>query len=90
MRIWRIVTALGLVVLAAGCASEPTRDWMKVNERYTVEDFRRDHAACTRSGKLDEACMRSRGWIDVARPAEKPPDLSEQRPGVVAPGRRGY
>jgi hypothetical protein len=49
---------------AAGCASDD-RQWMKLSEKYTTEDFRRDHAACSKGGKLDDACMRSRGWVAV-------------------------
>ena len=58
------------VLLAAGCSSDD-RQWMKLNERYTTEEFRRDHAACSKSGKLDDPCMRSRGWIAV-NPSGKP------------------
>jgi hypothetical protein len=72
---------IGLAVagLLTGCASSDDREWMKVNERYTVEDFRRDHTACSKGGKLDEACMRSRGWVDVSSRKEKPPE-PERRP----------
>ena len=65
--------------LLAGCTSVDDREWMKVNERYTVDEFRRDHAACSRDGKLDDACMRSRGWVDVKSGAtEKPPELKRR------------
>ncbi|MBI2217823.1 MAG: hypothetical protein HYU51_11040 [Candidatus Rokubacteria bacterium] len=75
------LVTLGAVLAIASCASEPEREWMKVNERYTVEQFRRDHAECSRKGKLDEACMHARGWVDVKRPAEKPSPLPERPPG---------
>ena len=52
------------VLMIAGCASDD-RQWLKVDQKYTTEEFRRDHAACTRDGKLDDACMRSRGWVAV-------------------------
>ena len=73
MRPWLLgFAAAGLL---AGCASSDDREWMKVNERYTVADFRRDHTACSKDGKLDDACMRSRGWVDVrSGAAERPPD----------------
>ena len=75
-RMWILVlSAAGLV---AACASTDQRDWMKVNEQYTVAEFRRDHAACTKNGKLDDACMRSRGWVDVSRQADKPPTPEQQ------------
>jgi hypothetical protein len=57
----------------AGCASEPERQWMKVGQPYTTAEFRRDVAACTRDGRLDEACLRQRGWVDVTPPVEKAP-----------------
>ncbi|HXG16729.1 MAG TPA: hypothetical protein VNK50_10800 [Calidithermus sp.] len=60
-------------LLLAGCASEPERQWMKVGQPYTTAEFRRDVAACTRDGRLDEACMRQRGWVDVTPKVEKPP-----------------
>jgi hypothetical protein len=57
---------LTLAVLAAvaGCASDE-RQWLKLNEKYTTEEFRRDFAACSKGGRLDEACMRNRGWVAV-------------------------
>jgi len=53
-----VVTALG------GCASDE-RQWMKLDANYTREDFQRDWAACTRNGKVDDACMRNLGWVAV-------------------------
>lgn len=47
---------------------------MKVNERYTVQEFRRDHAECTRDKKLDEECMRRRGWVDLSASGDKTPE----------------
>jgi hypothetical protein len=52
------------LLAGAGCASDD-RQWLKLNEKYTTEDFRRDHAACSKGGKLDDTCMRSRGWVAV-------------------------
>ena len=59
---------IALLVLAgtlAGCAAE--KQWMKVGEPYTTTEFRRDHADCskTKDGKLDEECLRTRGWVDM-------------------------
>lgn len=82
MRHRAIVIALGLAVLLAGCGSTDERQWMKIGERYTVEEFRRDHAACSRSGKLDDACMRERGWVAVNPRVEKvEPQPASPRPG---------
>jgi hypothetical protein len=62
-RAWFLGVAAAALFTA--CTASDNREWMKVNERYSVEEFRRDHAECSRSGKLDDACMRSRGWVDV-------------------------
>ncbi|MFQ5898939.1 MAG: hypothetical protein ACE5JN_11930 [Candidatus Methylomirabilia bacterium] len=80
--------ALGTVVLlggAVGCARTPERLWYKPGQRYTMEEFEGDRAACTREGKLDFGCMRARGWVDVSaggRPAapEPEPEQSPVRP----------
>jgi len=73
MRAATNLIGLGLVVALAGCAADD-REWMKINEKYTTEDFRRDYAACSKSGKLDEECMKHRGWVAVTAPkqADKP------------------
>jgi hypothetical protein len=57
------VTLIALLA-AAGCAVDE-RQWLKLNEKYTTAEFQRDHATCSKSGKLDDACMRSRGWVAV-------------------------
>jgi hypothetical protein len=62
-RLGPILTAAALLA-GAGCASDD-RQWLKLNEKYTTEEFQRDHAACSKSGKLDDACMRQRGWVAV-------------------------
>jgi hypothetical protein len=67
-----LLIAMDALLAFAGCAS-PERQWMKVGQQYTVEEYRRDHAACLKNGKLDEDCMRSRGWVDLAPNVEKPP-----------------
>ena len=69
---------LGLLVAApalAGCVTDE-REWMKLNEHYTTEDFTRDRKVCTRDGKIDDACMRGRGWVAVnpGTKAEAPRD----------------
>jgi hypothetical protein len=64
--------------ILAGCGAHSEKQWMKVNERYTTEEFRRDHKACSKGLELDEACMRAKGWVDVKpsakdRAADSPP-----------------
>jgi hypothetical protein len=73
MRCPRAVLGLSAAVLLAGCA-EPEREWLKVDQPYTVEEFQRDVRACTRAGTLDEGCMRGRGWVSVNPRREKPPE----------------
>ena len=68
----RVTLAVATALLAAGCA-EPDREWLKLNQTYTATEFRQDIAACTRGGKLDEDCMKSRGWVSLSpAKAEKP------------------
>jgi hypothetical protein len=59
----QMVTLAALLVLT-GCAVDE-RQWMKLSQKYTVEEFQKDHAACWKAGKLDDGCMRDRGWIAV-------------------------
>ena len=75
-----------LIVLASlvlgGCAKDE-REWMKVDRRYTTEEFRRDHRECSRKGDLDDACMRERGWLSVnpSKSEAPPPEPSTPRTG---------
>jgi hypothetical protein len=79
MRVERLFGSVFLATTLAACAG-PEREWMKVSEKYTVADFRRDHAACSRGARLDEACMRARGWVDVnPGKVEKPPEPERHR-----------
>lgn len=75
---------LGLSLVLAACAEQQEREWMKVNQRYTTEEFRRDVQACTQGGRLDEACMRDRGWVAVSAPrgdkARPDPDPRRRSP----------
>lgn len=71
---------LGCIVagILAGCGGYSDTQWMKVNESYTTEEFRRDHKACSKGIVLDEACMRAKGWVDLKpsakdRAADTPP-----------------
>lgn len=73
-----MLLALGIALAASGCAGDE-REWMKVSEKYTTAEFRRDYAACSRGGRLDDACMRSRGWVDVSPGKESKPTEPEVR-----------
>lgn len=76
---------LGIGLAIAACSSQTERQWMKVNEKYTTAEFQRDHAECSKGGKLDEECMRRRGWVDVTGVKTKAP---EPEPRYVPPGSR--
>ncbi len=68
-----------------GCAGQPERQWQKIGQPYSVAEFQRDKAECTREKKLDFGCMRARGWIDVS--PDRPAPSSEPE---KAPSRRPY
>jgi hypothetical protein len=55
--------ALLVVIGVAGCETE--KQWMKVGESYSTAEFRRDYSECSKSGRLDEDCMRARGWVEM-------------------------
>ncbi|HXK32957.1 MAG TPA: hypothetical protein VNM91_02960 [Dehalococcoidia bacterium] len=74
------LTVLGTGLALAACGSVDERQWMKPSgQKYTTEEFRRDWAECSSKGKLDEACMRSRGWVSVT-----PTGTSEAKPDPLA------
>lgn len=82
MRVRGFLIGLGLAALVAGCATDE-REWMKVDQKYTAEEFRRDYRECSKGGKLDEECMKSRGWVTVtpSKAEEKKPDPLAQPAG---------
>ncbi len=49
----------------AGCTAHDNREWMKVDRSYTKQEFQRDYRECTRDDKIDDACMREKGWVAV-------------------------
>jgi hypothetical protein len=79
-------------LLLAGCSSYDERQWLKLDQKYTTEEFRRDHAACSKGGRLDDACMRGRGWVAVnpAGKSETPKDPYAREIGAPANRRSGY
>ena len=79
--------ALAIAALVA-CGSTDDREWMKVNEKYSGEDFRRDVKACSTSGRLDDTCMRSRGWVDVSKGRPDTSPFPENKPTMSQTPRR--
>jgi hypothetical protein len=81
MRGRTVLAALGLMALLTGCDSSGGHQWMKLDEKYTTEDFRRDYRECSSSGAVDESCMRSRGWVTVSTAkGEKAPEPQRVNP----------
>ncbi len=83
MRVNSILSGLGLAVILAGCGGFDEREWMKVDQKYTTEEFRRDYRECSKGGTLDDECMKSRGWVAVTPPKAEPkgPDPLAQPAG---------
>ena len=70
---------LAVAIGASACSLAPDKQWLKPGQTYTVAEFRRDEAACTKDRKLDEDCMRQRGWVALSGdPAPKTKTLEEQ------------
>lgn len=69
------------VALALGACASDEKEWMKLDGRATEADLKRDYTACSKSGKLDEDCMRSKGWQAVS------PGVTVQK--AVAPATPG-
>jgi|SRR5262245_47381051 hypothetical protein len=60
------LTVFAVAAVLAGCAAD--KQWMKVGESYTTAEFRRDYTECSaksKTGTVDDDCMRARGWVDV-------------------------
>ena len=75
MRLLSAVLITLAVLPFAACSAHDDREWMKVNQRYTKQEFQRDHKECSRKGDLDDACMRQRGWVSV-NPSKSEPQKS--------------
>ena len=66
MRCKSLLVAAGALATLTACATD-TREWMKLNEKYTTEEFRRDLKSCSgQDDKIDDACMKRLGWVAVS------------------------
>jgi hypothetical protein len=70
----KLTCGLLLAALAMCACGTDTREWMKLDQTYTTAEFRRDLQECTIKGKLDDDCMKSRGWVAVT-----PPKLEQKK-----------
>jgi hypothetical protein len=85
-RKWILV--LLFMALAMGACASDKREWMKLDQTYTTADFQRDLQECTVKGKLDDDCMKARGWVLVTPPkAEQKKDDPLSLPGNRSPRR---
>jgi uncharacterized lipoprotein YmbA len=53
-------------LLLAACATEADKQWYKPGVSYTMADFERDQAACTKNKVVDEGCLKERGWVSIS------------------------
>lgn len=80
MQVMTVLIAFGIALAVGGCASEE-KEWMKIGSSYTMAEFKRDYTACSKSGSLDESCMRSRGWVAVSPGKSDKTVVQPQGPG---------
>jgi hypothetical protein len=80
MQFLALVIAVSAALVLGGCASQE-KEWMKLDQKYTVAEFRRDYAACSKTGQLNEGCMRNKGWVAVSPGAPVEKTAEPARPG---------
>jgi hypothetical protein len=82
------LAVLLLAALAMGACGTDRREWMKLDRTYTTAEFQRDLQECTIKGKLDDDCMKARGWVAVTPPkAEQKKEDPLSQPAGRAPRR---
>lgn len=85
---------VAVAIASSSCSLAPDKQWLKPGQTYTVAEFRQDEAACTKSGKLDEDCMRQRGWValsgDAAPKAKTLEEQERERRGQSGSGLKLY
>lgn len=69
----RILLVAVIVLPLTACASGAEKQWYKPGDKYTVAEFQRDQAACTKDKVLDEDCLKGRGWIAISADGDKGP-----------------
>lgn len=71
-----VLSCLGFVA----CSARDEREWMKVDRRYTKQEFQQDYKDCSRKGDVDDSCMRQRGWVPVNPTKEEAPKSMDPLP----------
>jgi hypothetical protein len=69
----RILLLIVIVLPLTACGSGSEKQWYKPGGSYTVAEFQRDQATCTRDKVLDEDCLKERGWIAISADEDKGP-----------------
>ena len=68
-----LIVVLGMAAALTACVTDD-REWMKLSEKYTTEDFRRDLKTCTgKDDKIDDPSMKNLGWVTVSRGRDSRP-----------------
>jgi hypothetical protein len=87
MRRNSLAVVVSIALATSACGSD-TREWMKLNSNYTTAEFQRDLKECTVKGKLDDDCMKARGWVAVTPPkTEQKKDDPLSQPAGRSPRR---
>ena len=60
------VLLLALLVLPLGACSTEEKQWYKPGGNYTMAEFQKDEASCTKNKVLDEDCLKNLGWIQLS------------------------
>ena len=64
---WTLLLSLATCVISlAACSTETEKQWYKPGVSYTMADFERDQAACTKNKVVDEDCLKERGWVAIS------------------------
>ena len=84
----RIFLLAMTVVSLSACSSDSEKQWYKPARNYTVAEFQRDQAECTKNKVLDEDCMKERGWVAISADKDTGPPPMKGGPGdTPKPGR---
>ncbi len=68
MRQFVLIIAIAGTLVGCGQAD---KQWYKPGAEYTVAEFQRDRTACEKSGKIDEDCLKQRGWVPLSQDKDK-------------------
>jgi len=71
---WILLLAMFTLSLAA-CATESDKQWYKPGANYTMAEFQRDEAECTKNKVVDEECLKERGWVSITADTYKAPPM---------------